>query len=527
MSQTIIDFENSFTGCRFLVDPDAWKKIVADCNDFETPDLFLEKIQDYSRGIGAPGYLAELARLEWQIQKVKNQEVAIQESLDQTIINPSLVLLDFQWTALTTYLSSGTHDTPKPGLEFVAIWKNPTTMKVHVEIASAEDLLILKMISENITAEQVAISGGLPLSALHAAVERAVDKKLIFAPSSCIRRNRPFEAISPYTAEQFQVSQSFTLQLHITQECDLHCRHCYDRSERSALTLPHALKILDDLYSFCQSRKVTGHVSFTGGNPLLHPDFPAIYKAAADHGFTLAVLGNPANRQQIEALQSSQPLHFFQVSLEGLPDYNDYIRGKGHFDRTMTFLMLLRDLNIYSMVMLTLTRDNIQQIIPLGKHLQGKTDAFFFNRLALVGEGASLALPPKEEYISFLEKYLAATKELSVLGLKDNLLNVTMHRKGLEPFGGCTGFGCGAAFNFMSVLPDGEVHACRKFPSLIGSLLTKNIGEIYDSETASRYREGCSECRSCSLNLVCGGCLASTYGHGLDIFKRKDPFCFL
>ena len=34
----------------------------------------------------------------------------------------------------------------------------------------------------------------------------------------------------------------------------------------------------------------------------------------------------------------------------------------------------------------------------------------------------------------------------------------------MEPFGGCTGFGCGAAFNFMAVLPDGEVHACRKVP---------------------------------------------------------------
>ena len=60
---------------------------------------------------------------------------------------------------------------------------------------------------------------------------------------------------------------------------------------------------------------------------------PAMYKAAADHGFTLAVLGNAANRQQIETLQSIQPLNFFQVSLEGLPDYNDYIRGKGHFEQ--------------------------------------------------------------------------------------------------------------------------------------------------------------------------------------------------
>jgi len=26
---------------------------------------------------------------------------------------------------------------------------------------------------------------------------------------------------------------------------------------------------------------------------------------------------------------------------------------------------------------------------------------------------------------------------------------------------------------------------------------------------------------------VCGGCLASAYSHGLDIFEKKDPYCFI
>ena len=47
-----------------------------------------------------------------------------------------------------------------------------------------------------------------------------------------------------------------------------------------------------------------------------------------------------------------------------------------------------------------------------------------------------------------------------ILGYKDNLLNVVLHERGLAPLGGCTGFGCGAAFNFVhTILPDGEVHA--------------------------------------------------------------------
>jgi uncharacterized radical SAM superfamily Fe-S cluster-containing enzyme len=67
----------------------------------------------------------------------------------------------------------------------------------------------------------------------------------------------------------------FTLQWHITQACDLHCKHCYDRSDRHGPELDQAVKILDDLRSFTKAMNVSGAVSFTGGNPFLHPDFPA------------------------------------------------------------------------------------------------------------------------------------------------------------------------------------------------------------------------------------------------------------
>jgi len=92
-------------------------------------------------------------------------------------------------------------------------------------------------------------------------------------------------------------------------------------------------------------------------------------------------------------------------------------------------------------------------------------------------------------------------------------------------FGGCTGFGCGAVFNFLSLLPDGEVHACRKFPSLIGNIQADNLYDIYHSQAAADYRAGSAACENCTKNLVCRGCLAVAYSLGLDIFTEKDPFC--
>jgi radical SAM protein with 4Fe4S-binding SPASM domain len=112
------------------------------------------------------------------------------------------------------------------------------------------------------------------------------------------------------------------------------------------------------------------------------------------------------------------------------------------------------------------------------------------------------------------------------MGIKDNLINIIHRERSIAPFGGCTGYGCGAAFNFMALLADGEVHACRKFPSLIGNIHRRGIAEIYESEQAERYRSGCIGCRSCAIRPVCGGCLASAHSHGLNVFEDKDPFCF-
>jgi selenobiotic family peptide radical SAM maturase len=521
------DIEKNFTGCRSFLDAGTWLRMMSECRDDDNPEQLLDRILMHCNNVGAPGYLPELARLEWRILKIKEQEIAIPDHLNEMILNPSLDLRDFCWKKLTDCLNASGLNVPEPGSEFVMIWKHPKDGKVHAEAASAEDLLMLKMIFEKIERKEVARIGAFPVTAVDAAVERAVEKGILFAPGSRIQRDFPIIESPVSNGRQFLTSPAFTLQWHVTQACDLHCRHCYDRSERSRLTLDEALRILDDLDGFCRRKHVKGQVSFTGGNPLLHPNFTDIYKAAADFGFILAILGNPSPRERLEELISIQPPSFFQVSLEGLPEYNDYIRGSGHFERVMNFLDLLRYLDIYSMVMLTLTRENLEQVLPLGERLQGRADVFYFNRLARVGEGASLELPAKEDYVTFLENYLAASKENPVLGLKDNLINVLLHHKGVAPFGGCTGFGCGAAFNFLSLLPDGEVHACRKFPSAIGSVLSQSLEEIFDSNIARRYRSGCAECLPCSLRPVCGGCLACAYSHGLNIFEQKDPFCFL
>lgn len=523
------DNTESYPACRSIVGTERWDRLIRDRRPSNDPELLIRSLVQ-AGGRGIPEFLHDLARLEWTIENVRTGEERIPEDVEEICVNPAVRLLELSWKNLTHFLArykTGTHAEPAPGRELVLVWKDPRENRVKYRAASQEDLLALKITSERINIESAAGEGGVPVGVIDSVIDEAVRDGILLSPPSQIVRDPSIFSVNDYIDGSFLSSRSFTLQWHITQACDLHCRHCYDRSSRSPMSLDQGIRILDDVRRFCRSRHVMKAVSFTGGNPFLYPHFPDLYRAASDRGFSIGILGNPTERKKIEELAAIRKPTHFQVSLEGLQDQNDYIRGEGHFNRVMEFLKVLRELGIFSMVMLTLTKSNMKEIIPLAGILNGHADRFHFNRLSMVGEGANLVLPDREEYLAFLDSYDKAVQNNPVLGLKDNMLSVLWHKKGLEPFGGCTTFGCGAAFNFLAVLSDGEAHACRKFPSPVGNIFRQGIAEIYDSARAKRYRAGCTACRSCKLHAVCGGCLAVAHSLGRNIFEEKDPYCFI
>ena len=489
---------------------------------------FADALGSLVAALGLPEYLPDLARLEWHLHRKEQDKARPDRRVLAIAANPTLTMIPVGWNRLTAIIRSGDASTsPQKERGHVMIWRQPESGQVHFRQAEDIDLLALKIAVEQLDPREVAALGRVSAGDIQAAVDRAVGQGLLLSPASSIQRSNWPSEKTDTDLDAYTAAEVFTLQWHITQACDLHCRHCYDRSDRAPLPVDSALAMLDDLYDFCKQMHVRGQVTFTGGNPLLYPHLETVYKAAAQLGFGIAILGNPGPLDPIRKfMQIAAPL-YFQISLEGLPPHNDYIRGKGHFERSLAFLAGLRELGIYSMVMLTLTRDNLDQVLPLADQLKGRADHFTFNRLSAVGEGAKLLMPDKDTFEAFLRDYARAAVNNPMLGLKENLINIVLQDNGAPPFGGCAGYGCGAAFNFVALLPDGEVHACRKFPSPIGNIRQDRLYDIYHSPLAASYRAGSRACRDCGLNLVCRGCMAVVHSLGLDGFTDRDPFCFI
>lgn len=471
-----------------------------------------------------PPYLSALAALEYARHQLNTASPLFPQTVAILTINPTVRILEFDWAGLPTYL----HDPslpPQRGASLVLLYRPDPQAPVEIRIPDGHDLLAMKMALEGTDSRAAAVEAGVTLGRIDAILEAAVRRGLLLAPPSTLVRDQSFFAGRFADPELSRVT-TFALQWHLTQACDLHCRHCYDRSARTTMTLAQARHVLDELYAFCQVHHVHAQVSFSGGNPFLYPHFYELYRETLSRGFLVAILGNPMDEPFIDRLAAISPPEFYQVSLEGLREHNDFMRGAGHFDRTLAFLDLLRRHGIYSMVMLTLTRANGDQVIPLARLLRGRADLFTFNRLAMVGEGAELASLETDRFRLLLRDFLDEASRQEHLSLKDNFFNLLLQEQGGPLTGGCTGFGCGAAFNFVSLLPDGEVHACRKFPSPIGNIFAQSLNDIYAGAAATRYRSGSSACIDCELRPVCRGCAAVAHGFGLNVFTELDPYCF-
>lgn len=523
-------YRKIYTNCHRILGNQTWGRILQLLDENPQPEFFADKLLLLRHPLALPGFIADLAHIEWALHKAGAEPPPALSKIASVSVNPTLALVPVSWKNLEAIIHSKTE--AESGIEkasgvHILVWRHLKTGKLHVREADDADLLALKLIVEKFEYDEAAAQGGVTVGVIGSAIQKAISQGVLLSPASRIRRHALPKAGVPPELESFLSADVFTLQWHITQTCDLHCKHCYDRSDRAPVPYDTALAFLDDFYDFCGEMHVKGQVSFTGGNPLLYPRFTDIYRAASERGFGTAILGNPSPIQQIEKLMDiAEPL-FFQISLEGLQKHNDDIRGEGHFKRSLEFLDQLRERDIYTMVMLTLSRDNMNQILPLAKILRERTDYFTFNRLSTVGEAARLAMADPKDFENFLRKYEAASADNPMLGLKDNFINIILDEKNKRLFGGCTGYGCGAAFNFVALLPDGEVHACRKFPSPIGNMLQNRLTETYHSEMAQKYRTGAHSCRDCRLNIVCRGCLAVAHSYGLDVFKDRDPFCFI
>ena len=347
----------------------------------------------------------------------------------------------------------------------------------------------------------------------------------------------------------FPIKEGISMQYHITTECDQNCDHCYmhnsvsyEQQQLNVLSLDNSLMLVDQFFELLSRYKIKGLIALTGGDPILSPNFWSFLEYCKKYSsrISVSILGNSyhIHRKSAEELQKLGVISY-QISIDGLEQTHDSIRSKGSYSDSFRAFEVLRNADILTLAMITVSRRNSSELIQLLKILNSNQFVSFcsFDRMSPIGNGIQLLdeMFTADEYRELLfavhksevfAKKILATK-------KDNLWKLLYSDLGLvDPFEpskySYIVSGCVAGTASISVLSDGTCYACRRLEIPIGKFPEKSLSEIFlENSLTSELRDlsNYQGCASCNLLPYCRGCLATRYALGNSIWD-KEPYCW-
>ena len=263
--------------------------------------------------------------------RVRSSTCRQAKDIDRLIINPSLQIIPTVWHGLTGLLDPEAEiwQQPEPGEELVLVWKSPHDHRTYSEAALPSDLAAVKIIVEDRDRYAAAREADVPVGCIDKVIRQAVSKGLLLSPPSRIRRPKSYRSID--SAEKTLSATVFTLQWHITGECDLNCLHCYDRSGRRSVDSTEGLAYSRPDAGFLPKPLCPGTGVFFRRQPPAASRFSAAVPRRCRTWSCHGDPGKPHNSRQLSEIVAVQMPSYFQVSLEGLEEHNDRIRGSRTF----------------------------------------------------------------------------------------------------------------------------------------------------------------------------------------------------
>jgi len=162
------------------------------------------------------------------------------------------------------------------------------------------------------------------------------------------------------------------LVVELTNRCNLRCGHCYD--ERHAATGDLSSEILDRILAEGQVCGID-HLSFTGGEPTIHPEFDGIVRRVCGAGYTFSFVSNGVRVPKIHPLLVEHR-RWFQgatFSLDGAREAtHDALRGPGSYRQVLraASVCVVKNLSFtLNMVLTARNRGEVSEMVELAARL--------------------------------------------------------------------------------------------------------------------------------------------------------------
>jgi len=326
----------------------------------------------------------------------------------------------------------------------------------------------------------------------------------------------------------------FYYQWHITDMCNLRCRHCYHAEyNRVGLSIDALLRIGNHLCGAVKKWGKIGSFSITGGEPFTRKDevfqlLDMIEMRDEIGHVDILTNGTLIDNGIISALKKYKKLRRIQLSLEGLEPTNDEIRGAGSYRAVTDTIERLNRNGLTTCVMMTLSRHNKEEVIPLAERMgEIGVEAFVLDRFIPEGQSQHLKgwVLSSAEIRQVYEKSYEYFQKTTIPRM---LLYRTLFCL-LNPDDEHIGAMCSVGNNALTIMPSGDVYPCRRLPIYLGNLTETTVYDIwYTHPLLWEFRNPDNlkgKCKACEFIPVCRGCRAFAYATTGD-YLEADSHCW-
>ena len=333
------------------------------------------------------------------------------------------------------------------------------------------------------------------------------------------------------------MKEQFYIQWHITNLCNLRCKHCYqdDFSKKNDLDWQGLQRISDNLLATLEEWDKTGCIHLTGGEPLLKPELFNLLDDL-DQRSTVEELGIITNgllidQEMTKRLSRFSKLRKIKISLDGgTAETNDTIRQRGAFEKVMQNLPLLKETGRFEILfMITIMKSNFRSLPSLFRLCQDLgVNGLIIERFIPLGRGKGIIgeVLNKEEWKEMIGMLLDffPTDEEEHPFLPYQAFQVSFNGEKPELFGAP----CVIGVDGLCIMPEGTVFPCRRFPVSLGNVVSESLRQIWEKsellEKLRRKENLRGKCGSCDLK-DCRGCRSLAFAlTGNDL--EEDPHCW-
>ena len=307
------------------------------------------------------------------------------------------------------------------------------------------------------------------------------------------------------------------LHMDLTSACTERCVHCY-LSEYPDRFLPFEtiVRILDEF------RAMNGlRVTFSGGEPMLHPQFCEILRYARKKDLIIHVLSNlTVLNEDIVSVLADVDIHYLQTSVYSMdPEVHDGITSSpGSFQKTMRGIRSMREHDIPLKINTPVMKENFRTWETVKDFARDQNYKFMSNADLTGrtnGDTGNLEHGLRE---SELACYLRSSRECDAWG--------RIARKAADEHI------CGILEQKINVDPQGNYYPCDGCHGMIlGNCRDSSLDQVWNGARAGELRSlkqiDFAECFACAEREFCKVCPVHNFNETGDVFVHSSRQCMI